>query len=80
MARISSEEAVKAIGNRFDLVLVASQRARELKNGSKQKVEGTDASTTITALREIEQGLYTKEDYLKTIPKKRKGHRDEYFT
>jgi DNA-directed RNA polymerase subunit omega len=80
MARISSEEAVKAIGNRFDLVLVASQRARELKRGSAQKVEGIDASTTITALREIEQGLYTKHDYLKTLPNKKKGHRDEYFT
>jgi DNA-directed RNA polymerase subunit omega len=79
MARISSEEAVAAIGNRFDLVLVASQRARELKNGSAQKVEGKDASTTITALREIEQGLYNKQDYLKTIPRKRKAHKDEYY-
>ena len=80
MARISSEEAVAAIGNRFDLILVASQRARELKRGAKPKVEGKDASFTITALREIEQGLYNKTDYLKTIPRKKKDLRDEYFT
>lgn len=80
MARISSEEAVAQIGNRFDLILVASQRARELKNGAKPMVEGKDASTTITALREIEKGLYTKKDYLEKLPRKRKGQRDEYFT
>lgn len=73
MARISSEEAVKKIGNRFDLVLVASQRARELKNGSAQRVEGQDASTTITALREIEEGKYTKNDYLRKLQRKEKG-------
>ena len=73
MARISAEEAVKQIGNRFDLVLVASQRARELKNGSAQRVEGKDASPTITALREIEEGKYTKKDYLNKIPRKEKG-------
>ena len=70
MARISAEKAVEAIGNRFDLVLIASQRARELKHGSISKVEGKDASTTVTALREIELGLYTKEDYLKKLHKK----------
>jgi len=80
MAKISSEEAVAAIGNRFDLVLVASQRTRELRRGSKQKVEGKDASLTVTALREIEQGLYNKTDYLNTLPNKKRGHRDEYFT
>jgi len=73
MARISSEEAVKQIGNRFDLVLVASQRARELKNGSLQRVDGKDASPTITALREIEQGKYTKAEYLTKLKKKEKA-------
>ena len=73
MARISSEEAVNQIGNRFDLVLVASQRARELKNGSNQRVDGKDASPTITALREIEQGKYTKSEYLTKLKKKEKS-------
>lgn len=76
MARISSEEAVKQIGNRFELILVAAQRARELKNGSMPKVKGEDASVTITALREIEQGLYTKADYLNKLPRRHKGDRE----
>jgi len=32
MAKVTSEKAVEQIGNRFNLVLAASQRARELKN------------------------------------------------
>ena len=73
MARISAEKAVEVIGNRFDLVLIASQRARELKNGSAQRVEGKDASPTITALREIEEGKYSKQDYLSKLHRKEKG-------
>jgi DNA-directed RNA polymerase subunit omega len=78
--RLTSELAVEQIGNRFDLVLVASQRARELKNGSAPR--GAEAGKTFisTALREIEEGKYTFKDYLNKIPKKRKGQRDEYFT
>jgi DNA-directed RNA polymerase subunit omega len=72
MAKISAEEAAKMIGSRFDLVLVAAQRARELRNGSPQRVEGTDPSACVTALREIEQGLYTKEDYMNRVHRKGK--------
>lgn len=75
MARISSEEAVKAIGNRFQLVLVASQRARELKSGYAPKIQSDDCAT-VTALREIEEGKYTVKDYLGSLPTKRKGHRE----
>ncbi len=78
MARYSSEAAVEAIGNRFDLVLAASQRSRELKSGHAQKVVGKDASMNVTALREIEEGKYTFKDYLKSIPRKRKGNRNEF--
>lgn len=67
MARISSEKAVEIIGNRFDLVLVASQRARELKRGSMPKTDNPGQSVTVTALREIEEGKYTKLDYLKKL-------------
>ena len=80
MARISSEKAVEMIGNRYNLVLAASQRTRELCSGHRQTVDGVDASKTITALREIEAGKYTFKDYLDTIPRKRKGQRDEHYT
>ena len=65
MARITSEKAALAVENRFDLVLIASQRARELKRGALPKVASKN-SAVVTALREIEQG-YIGRDYLKRI-------------
>lgn len=60
MARVTVEDAVNKIGNRFDLVLVAARRARQIAiEGKEPLVEpGTDKPTVI-ALREIEQGLVT---------------------
>jgi DNA-directed RNA polymerase omega subunit len=68
VARYTSEKAAEMAGGRFDLVLMASQRARELKNGHIQRVEGNDATAVVTALREIEAGKYTKEEWIKSIP------------
>jgi len=65
MARITSEKAALAVGNRFDLVLIASQRARELKRGSVPKVSSKNGAA-VTALREIEEG-HIGRDYLKRI-------------
>lgn len=67
MARISSEEAVNKVGNRFDLVLIASQRARELRRGIKPKID-TEYGPCLAALKEIEEGLIGR-DYLKRIKK-----------
>lgn len=65
MARISSEKAVQAIGNRYDLILIASKRVRELRSGHRPKVE-TKHGAMLTALTEIEDG-HIKRDYLKRI-------------
>lgn len=65
MARITSEKAAEAVGNRFDLVLIASQRVRELKRGSMPKITSKNGAG-VTALREIEQG-HVGRDYLKRI-------------
>lgn len=65
MARITSEKAAEAVGNRFDLVLIASQRARELKRGALPKITSKNG-VGVTAIREIEQGLVGR-DYLKRI-------------
>lgn len=65
MARISSEKAVQQIGNRYDLILIASQRARELRKGHRPKV-ATKNGPILTALTEIEEGLVNR-DYLKRI-------------
>lgn len=68
--RYTSEEAVTQVGNRFDLVLIAAQRVRELKNGHRPKLT-TKAGSTVTALEEIEAGLVGRE-YLKRIGNSRK--------
>ena len=66
MARITSQQAAEAVGNRFDLVLIASQRVRELKRGSMPKVPKGRNGAVVTALREIEEG-YIGRDYLKRV-------------
>jgi len=66
-ARYSSQEAVDMIGNRFEMVLIAAARVRELKRGHKSKLDQpTKAGPTVTALMEIEKGLVGRE-YLKQV-------------
>jgi DNA-directed RNA polymerase subunit omega len=55
MARITSQAAVEMIGNRYEMVLIAARRARELARGDAPKVTKV-TSHAVTALREIEQG------------------------
>jgi len=59
--------------------LAASQRARELKNGHAPRVDKGSHGFIVTALNEIEQGKYTRLDFLKTVKTKKKGQRDEHF-
>ena len=66
-ARYTSEEAVNQVGNRFDLILIASQRARELKQGHRSKLN-VKTGPIDTALQEIEAGLIGRE-YLKRLRK-----------
>ena len=56
MARITSQAAVTMIGNRYETVLIAARRARELARGDRPKVTKV-TSPAVTALREIEQGF-----------------------
>ena len=58
MARVTVQDAVEKIGNRFDLVLVAARRARQMQVGGKDPLVPEDNDkTTVIALREIEEGL-----------------------
>ena len=62
MARVTVEGAVEKVGNRFDLVLIASRRARQIATGGKDPlVEEENDKPTVIALREIESGLITTE-------------------
>jgi DNA-directed RNA polymerase subunit omega len=63
MARVTVEDAVDAIGNRFDLIMVASKRARQLATGGKEAmVDWDDDKPTVVALREIEENLVSTEN------------------
>jgi DNA-directed RNA polymerase subunit omega len=67
MARVTVEDAVDKIGNRFDLILVAARRARQIATGGKDPmVEAENDKPTVIALREIESGLITN-DSLDTL-------------
>lgn len=58
MARVTVQEAVEKVGNRFDLIITAAKRARQLQNGEKEPlVPREDDKPTVIALREIEKGL-----------------------
>jgi len=62
MARVTVEDAVEKVGNRFDLVLIASRRARQIATGGKDPlVDPENDKPTVIALREIEAGLITTE-------------------
>ena len=66
-ARYTSQEAADMIGNRFDLVLIASARVRELKRGHKSRLDKpVKAGPTVIALMEIEKGLVGRE-YLEQL-------------
>jgi DNA-directed RNA polymerase subunit omega len=66
MARITVEDCLKQIPNRFKLTLVATYRARQLAQGHAAKLESKDKPTVI-ALREIAAGQ-TGLEMLKKVP------------
>lgn len=56
MARITVEDCLQNVDNLFDLVLLASKRARQLANGAEARVEWENDKPTVVALREIASG------------------------
>lgn len=61
MARVTVEDCLKNVKNRFELVILASKRARQLMRGKDPKVEWDNDKATVVALREIAEG-YTDFD------------------
>lgn len=66
MARITVEDCLKTIPNRFELVLAATYRARQLVQGHSPLVESRDKATVV-ALREVAAGV-TDRDMLTKVP------------
>ena len=56
MARITVEDCIEKVDNRFQLVLIATKRARQISNGSAVLVEKENDKPTVLALREVAEG------------------------
>jgi len=61
MARVTVEDCLDNVENRFDLVMVATRRARQISNGKEPLVELENDKPTVVALREIAEGLMSTE-------------------
>lgn len=67
MARVTVEDCLENVENRFQLVLVAAKRARQLMFGAEACVELENDKPTVLALREIADGHITKEILYETV-------------
>ncbi len=61
MARVTVEDCLEYVDNRFQLVLVATKRARQLALGNDPMVPRDNDKDTVVALREIAEGKVTKD-------------------
>lgn len=61
MARVTVEDCLQNVDNLFELVLLASARARRLANGAEPTVPLENDKVTVVALREIAEGNITAE-------------------
>ncbi|MHB8472862.1 MAG: DNA-directed RNA polymerase subunit omega [Gammaproteobacteria bacterium] len=59
MARVTVEDCLDKLDNRFQLVMVATKRARQLANGAESHVPWENDKPTVVALREIAEGFVT---------------------
>jgi DNA-directed RNA polymerase subunit omega len=62
MARLTVEDCLEHINNRYDLVLLASKRSRQLARGAEPLIEEDGDKPTVIALREVSEGLVTPEN------------------
>ncbi|MCB1706250.1 MAG: DNA-directed RNA polymerase subunit omega [Halioglobus sp.] len=62
MARVTVEDCLENVANRFELVMVASKRARQLATGGRDPmVQEESDKPTVIALREVAEGFITSE-------------------
>jgi DNA-directed RNA polymerase subunit omega len=61
MARITVDDCLKVIPNRFEMSLAATYRARQLTNGAQPMLEASRDKPTVIALRELAAGKYGAE-------------------
>ena len=67
MARVTVEDCITKVPNRFDLVLVAAKRARDIAAGLPLTVERDNDKNPVVALREIAEGTVDPEDLMEAL-------------
>jgi len=68
MARVTVEDCLEHVDNRFELVLTASKRARKISIGAEPLVPMENDKPTVIALREIAKGLLKQEPLEDEVP------------
>jgi len=77
MARVTVEDCMVQVPNRFDLVMLAAQRARGLTAGAPLEVERDDDKNGVVALREIAAGTLPLADLREELVQGRRRHRPD---
>lgn len=70
MARVTIEDCTLKIPSRFELVVLASQRAKEIGAGAKPTIERDNDKNSVVALREIAEGTITADALRESVIKK----------
>lgn len=76
MARITVEDCLGNVDNRFELVLAAAKRARQLSDGAEPHLPWENDKVTVVALREIAAGLVDPKNL--DLPKPERVEADEF--
>lgn len=66
MARVTVDDCINNIPNRFEMTLAAATRARQISVGASPKVEADKDKPAVLALREIAEGLVTADILVKS--------------
>lgn len=74
MARVTVEDCVLRIPNRFDLVLVAAQRAREISSGAVLTLDRDNDKNPVVSLREIAEGNTDPEALMESLIRDHQKH------
>jgi DNA-directed RNA polymerase subunit omega len=76
MARITVEDCLQVVDNRFELVMMAAKRARQLANGVEPQLDNTsDDKPTVLALREI-AARRVDPDYIEAVEKSERERKE----
>ncbi len=74
MARVTVEDCVDKVPNRFDLVMLAGHRAREISTGAEITIDRDNDKNPVVALREIADETLTSDDLMESLIQSHQRH------